>query len=254
MLRIRPAQMRKFEDAATNLFEDSMWDRLQTFAPELCQSAGEARCRAVIQHGIERSQDYGFTNRGPVRLFIEMMYVFGFGFDDDPQYPWVGEILRRKLDQQIRAEQLYDEVERFRLAVHGENNRILGRVFNDIAAFALPAGSDSRNEAQTVDELIAFWKRFHPERFVYCGERTMNAALRRAFADAAIMEARTPVSRALVASTSLLVGHRFAQDPLYAWIGECLARDEKKDEERFLTLHSRACGYLRVCAERFERA
>ena len=61
-----------------------------------------------------RAEGYGFTNRGPLRLFIEMMFLCGSGFDTDPQYPAVGAVLRAAGDQMQRAQMIFLEAKELR--------------------------------------------------------------------------------------------------------------------------------------------
>ena len=43
--------------------------------------------RREIRFGLERAGSYGFTIRGPVRFYIELMVRLGCDFDTDPPYP-----------------------------------------------------------------------------------------------------------------------------------------------------------------------
>ena len=58
------------------------------FSPPLFKAVGEEQMRKAIRFGIGRADSYGFTFRGPVRLYLELMLLFGSHFDTDPQYPW----------------------------------------------------------------------------------------------------------------------------------------------------------------------
>jgi hypothetical protein len=46
-----------------------------------------------VRRGVARAVELGFTKRGPIRLFLELEWLFGTGFDTDPQIPWAGEVL-----------------------------------------------------------------------------------------------------------------------------------------------------------------
>src|SRR5207302_709278 len=72
MLEIRSEQITVFEQAALEAFEDEMVEHLKKFSPEHCEVMGEPRVRSVIQLGMARAKTYGFTNRGPVRFYLEM--------------------------------------------------------------------------------------------------------------------------------------------------------------------------------------
>lgn len=68
-----------------------------------------------------RAKAYGFTNRGSIRLFIEMIFLFGSGFDTDPQYPWAATILADSSEQMYRAERLYEKIIDYQEKVSGAN-------------------------------------------------------------------------------------------------------------------------------------
>src|SRR6266849_10193118 len=109
MWNIRPHQADTFSNTALQKFEDEMLEHLQKFSPQHCKVAGEPAVREVIRKGIETAGKYGFTNRGPLRFYIELMFMFGSYFDSDPQYPWAGTVLKdpEVIDQTIRADRLY---------------------------------------------------------------------------------------------------------------------------------------------------
>ncbi|HEX8537609.1 MAG TPA: hypothetical protein VF664_09105, partial [Cystobacter sp.] len=110
-LTISKAQLKTLGDAARGHFEARMVEHLGEFAPELSRAAGEHSLRKAIRLGIIRAGNYGLTQQGPVRLYLELMVLFGSGFDTDPRYPWAAEILR-ELDsapQMQRAERLHEK-------------------------------------------------------------------------------------------------------------------------------------------------
>src|SRR5262245_45441568 len=87
-MRIRREQMEAFHTVALAAFEDEMVVHSKEFSPRLCEVIGEEQLRVALRAAMDQAGGYGFTNRGPVRLFIEMRFLFGSAFDTDPQYPW----------------------------------------------------------------------------------------------------------------------------------------------------------------------
>ena len=76
--------------------------------------------RQVIRRGIRKAEGFEFTSRGPVRLFLNMMVMFGSDFFNDPIYPWAGEILSQKaVPRMERAMQLHAAVNAYSDAVGG---------------------------------------------------------------------------------------------------------------------------------------
>ncbi|MBN1843959.1 MAG: hypothetical protein JW883_16990 [Deltaproteobacteria bacterium] len=68
-----------------------------------CKVLEEVNIRSAIRYGLKRAKGYGLTTERSVRLYIEMMFLLGSGFDADPQLPWAAEILN---DETILAENL----------------------------------------------------------------------------------------------------------------------------------------------------
>ena len=91
MWTIRQEQAEAFRQNALQKFEDEMVEHLQGFASGHWMVIGEKTGRLVIQLGLKNAGQYGFTNRGPVRFYIELMFMFGSYFDTDPQYPWANQ-------------------------------------------------------------------------------------------------------------------------------------------------------------------
>src|SRR5688572_16938045 len=119
MLQVRPAQMEVFDAAAMRPFEDEMVVHSKEFSPRLCEVIGDDQLRVALRRAIARAQRYKFTNRGPIRLFIEMTFLFGSAFDTDPQYPWAAKILTAPDDEMSRAEQLCAQVLAYQEKVSG---------------------------------------------------------------------------------------------------------------------------------------
>ena len=108
MLVIRKEQIEILEGEMMKSFEDEMVEHLAEFSPALFKVIKDEQMREVVRFGIKRSdEEYGFTFRGPIRLYLELMLLFGSHFDSDPQYPWAIQILKTDAVQMDRAEQLH---------------------------------------------------------------------------------------------------------------------------------------------------
>lgn len=93
MLTIRPEQLKVFSLAEVQKFEDWMLGHLQRFFHRRCEAIGERELRKTIQDGIQRAAAYGITDRRDVCKYIDLMVVFGHGFDTDPRLSWACDIL-----------------------------------------------------------------------------------------------------------------------------------------------------------------
>src|SRR5215813_5278770 len=127
MWTIRDAQADTFRQTALQKFEDEMVEHLKNFSPQHCKVAGEPSVRQVIRMGVEHARKYGLTNRGPVRFYVELMFMFGSYFDTDPQCPWASAVLMdpEKVDQTFRADRLYSATNKYLAEVSGPEHQYL---------------------------------------------------------------------------------------------------------------------------------
>ena len=66
---------------------------LNRIFPRRYQAIGEPALRQLIIHGTDRAGKYGIRVESDVSIYIVFMFLMGSGFDRDPQFPWVGEVL-----------------------------------------------------------------------------------------------------------------------------------------------------------------
>ena len=109
MVTIRHDQMQAFSEAAARSFEDRMVVHLEKFFPQQCKALGEQRTRDVIRLGIERAARHDIDVEYDVCRYIDLMFVFGERYDEDPAWPWASRILGDKgASQRARVDRLWD--------------------------------------------------------------------------------------------------------------------------------------------------
>jgi hypothetical protein len=259
MFLVQRTQISAFEQAARADFEEEMADRCRALSPGHCRALGASRLRPAIHRAVDAAAAHGLTERGPVRLYIELSLLFGSGFDSDPQLPWAAEQLARDelLDQLIRAEALYERASAYLRRV-GEPDSASARaallrlaaIGNDAPAI-LPEGLDATAPEPAPALLHALttearrsMEQAYPAKCAYVGpeplERLAASAVARAWAHHGL---RTPRSLVLMALLQFAFGHRCAEDPFHPWIGEALAGDEAQE-----SLEREATRWLRAAA------
>jgi len=246
MWTIRQDQAEAFRQHHLQKFEDEMVEHLKKFAPQHCRAAGEPAVRRVIRMGIENAGRYGFTNRGPVRFYIELMFMFGSYFDTDPQYPWATTALNDLTyrDQGRRADRLFRAMNRYGAQVRGPNNRHLIEALNLLSQTKAEevANSTDSLEESAIQRLYAIY----PETCNYLGEPALRGLVRDSFEIACSYGLTTVKGMLLMVAFTIFVGHRFPVDPLYPWIGKRLEAGRGSDPEaRTEELHTKATLYLR---------
>jgi hypothetical protein len=221
MLQIRAEQMAVFEQAALRRFEDEMVAHSKDFAPTLCEIIGEEQLRVALRHAMARAARYGFTNRGPIRLFIEMMFLCGSAFDTDPQYPALSKVLRSSDDQMDRAEQIHEGFLDYLERVSGPGAANVRKALRDLLTFARKPLTFSANDF--VAGMLQEMTRAFPQKAVYVGEEALTALIHEGIAEARKYGFATVRPKAMVVVLMFAFGHGCTYDPLYPWISRTLS-------------------------------
>jgi hypothetical protein len=208
-----------------------MVEHLAKFAPQHCKVAGEPAVRQVIRLGIENGRKYEFTNRGPVRFYIELMFMFGSYFDTDPLYPWAGTVLSdsQAVDQTVRADRLFSAMNRYLADVSGPNHEYLigaMRRFRELRIEDFFVRGEGLEES-----ILTKLRSVYPQRFRYLGEPVLRSLIRYGFNLADKYAVGDDRGRVLMTSFVFAMGHGFVTDPLYGWIGRRL-QDPRREPRR----------------------
>lgn len=78
---VRKQQIEKLGEAMARSFESEMLAHLAEFSPPLFRAVKEEQMRKATRFGLTRAGEYGITFRGPLRLYLELMLLFGSHFD-----------------------------------------------------------------------------------------------------------------------------------------------------------------------------
>jgi hypothetical protein len=243
MLTIRKEQMQVFELATMSRFEDEMVVHSQKYAPKLCKVLGEEQLRVAVRQAIGRASRYGFTYRGPIRLFIELMFLFGSAFDTDPQYPMLGAVLNAPNDQMQRAEQIHTKVVDYLQKVSGTNDANVQKALKALAAFARNPITFSSNDI--VAGMLQAMTRAFPQKVAYIGNEALTTLIHEGRSEAQKYAFDTVRGEVLVIVLMYAFGHGCTDDPLYPWISRTL-RNEKiiNPASRAERLESKAMTWL----------
>jgi hypothetical protein len=249
MWTIRQEQMDAFRQSALQQFEDEMLDHLREFAPKHWNVMGELDGRRVIRTGIERAEKYGFTNRGPVRFYIELMLMFGSYFDTDPQYPWASSILRQRepMNQMIRADQLHAAMKDYVELVSGPDHRYSIAAMRRLSQtrFEDVLEGVTRGKLNLEASVLHQLERIYPEKCAYLGEPCLRILIQRGFALSLRYDLVSEKGMVLMTALIFALGDGFAHDPQCVWISRRLDDTRWSDTgKRVEELYSRAMIYL----------
>ncbi|AKI99464.1 hypothetical protein [Archangium gephyra] len=216
----------------SRVFENEMAVHLGQFFPPLVEAAGAEQLRETIRLGVARAASRGLTFRGPVRLYLESMLLFGSHFDTDPQYPWATELLSHPDagTQQQRADWLYVKILEYQEAISGPEDvhaldtlHHLKSLVQRSRDFVGPMPSSSSGSERFVADMLRQLTQAHPRKAEYIGEEGLRALIHRGLQVASRHGLSTLRIRALLIVLMMALGHGCAEDPLYPWIARLLS-------------------------------
>lgn len=113
MLKICKRQFEVFREVSKRNFIDDMIIHLRMFSPINTKRLSNDALGSVVEMGIARAGEYGFTRQGTVRLYLELMFSWGSEFDTDPQYASATTPLHKQSvgqNETLRARKLHKAV------------------------------------------------------------------------------------------------------------------------------------------------
>ncbi len=243
MLTIRKEQMQVFQQAAMRRFEEEMLAHCKRFSEGLCAAIGDKQVHLAVQGAIRRCDGYGFTNRGPIRLFIEMMFLFGSAFDTDPQYPWAKDILKEASDQMIRAERLHEKILDYQKNVPDLKPADIRKTLEVLITRTVELESSSITAFAS--DMLQAMALISPEKTAYVGEEGLTDLVLEGCAKALDHQVLTLQGQAVLGILMFVFGHGCVDDPLYPWIAQSLEENRSMDPaERTRALAKEAWAFL----------
>ncbi len=245
MLVIRNDQIKTLEEFALNDFENELVEHCKKFAPKHSEVIEESGVREVVRLGIKRAENYGLTNRGPVRFYVEMMFMFGSDFDTDFQMPWAGGVLNNEAiaDQTQRADILHDKMLEYLEQVSGPDDKFS---LDALRRMNQASAEDYHLTKQDFDrQMAAALRSIYPQKCEYLGEELLGTLIQRGKDLARSYSITSLNGTALMAALTLALGHGFAADPLFPWVSKTLADESiAEPNERAERLQKKMKIYL----------
>jgi hypothetical protein len=123
VLKIREEQVGALRRAAERAFEARMIAHLREHFPAACAGLDDGALRERVRLGTARARRHGFEAEADHCRFIDLMFVLGEHFDEDPRLPWVAAILADAADAPADTMRYLCDEARRRLAPPRERER-----------------------------------------------------------------------------------------------------------------------------------
>ena len=246
MLTIRREQLRALGSIARRGFEATLVSHFYEFFPQECEALGRAQATRVVQAGIARATPLGYRDNREIGLYINLMFMLGASFEDDPQIPWAGEQVR-----DLSVDPPFHRIQRaFRSALDylgetsGEDNRYLVRAMIRIRDHEPPvATADPLSD----DELFDLLGKLYPQKRDFQGPEPTRALIRMARERIAALGFTGGGTLTVFVVLMFMLGAGFDTDPLYPWAGEVLADPSfLRESLRIRALYRAAMEHLSV--------
>jgi hypothetical protein len=180
--------------------------------------------KTAVRFGIEKAEEHGLTFRGPIRLYLELMLLFGSHFDTDPQYPWANAILKADAPQMERAERLHAQTLDYQEKVSGPKGVNTRQALENLSVMARSPATFTPNNFDT--EILQEMNRSFSQKADYIGNESASALIQEGRAEAQKYNLPTVRGAALIIVLMYAFGHGCTDDPLYPWIARTLT-DER---------------------------
>ena len=246
MLTLRQEQVEKFQQHHLQVFEDDMVEHLTKTQAEHWKIMGDSDGRRVIRLGIDQAKQYGFISRGPVRFYIDLMFLFGSYFDTDPQHAWASTALANPegFYEAAIADRLFEAMNDYYARVVDPERDSLRTATQGLLQKRI---EDVLKPGVNPEELIL--ETLHsvcPLRSEYSGDALLRRMIRNSFDLAGKYELATDKGRVLFATLTFAVGHGFYKDPLNGWLVRRLENKRWPDPNRRVDdLASKSLLYLK---------
>jgi hypothetical protein len=250
VLTIRNEQLEVFDKAVVGGFEVEMVQHLRAFNPKHCEHLGESSIRQIIRLGIQEAKKYGFTNRGPVRLYLECMFLLGSYFDRDPLYSRISDVLIdcQYSNQMSRAEDLCDKLQKYVAKVFGPS-----RAFQLLAVqrMAKVSVDDSALRSGNQGEVIvSSLKDFFPQKARFVGDSSLHALSEWGIKAVEPLAASTNTEVVLFTTLGFMLGRAFTADPQFPWISATLKDSTARTPDtRIAEVYKQTHSYLQQTLE-----
>ncbi len=246
MIILRNEQLKVFQRYALNQYENKLVEHIKNFVPKSYKIIGEVAIRKIITTGMEQAGKYGFTYKGPIRYYLDLMFLFGSYFDTDPQYAWFQKILSNSeiTDQMKKVDLLYENTIEYINDVIGPDctfekealKKSLQINLND-----LPSNHDNY-----LNSVFQYLEHLYPRKFEYIGESALKPLIASGNRYANIYGINNLRGISLLISYMFAFGHRCFDDIQYPWIYSTLHDRNKIDQGNLIRkLHSKIINYFK---------
>jgi len=224
MLKIRDDQMKIFEQASLQKFEERLLNHFQIYFPAHWHMLGREHLLNVIRLGCERAQLYDLINERDICLYISLMLYLGSFFDRDIQLRWTARILRNNVSEpSTRIVLLYETTVDYLEQVIGLNNEYSYAAMMNASHF-LPKFKELWEKRIQISkqQFLLELRQLYPEKYEAVGESNLQRLIRHGEINAQRYGISEPYGAMLYIALMFYLGSDFDKDPQFPWASTVL--------------------------------
>lgn len=217
-ITITDQQLKKLEPTTFENYISELVDHCDKSFPHLRQTMGNEGLEQVLRQSVNKANEQGFTQRGPVKFYIDLLIAFGYGFDTDPQYYWIQNILRKNehLSQIELSTILYKQIKRYSEFTSGEDSQFLYKVAERLDSLSIHNIKVNKNSF--LDDIQYLLEYIYPEKYQLIGSEAVEQLIFESINKANNEYQFTQVNYvSLLTVLMFILGHQFDSDPFCAW-------------------------------------
>ncbi len=206
------------------LLRQRVISRIRDGYPQDAEILGATQIGQVVDLGIARAAEHGFVQGDEVEKYVDLMFLFGSYFDEDPLQPWAAHILNDPAltSPWIRITNLEGTAARQLLAMAGPEGEHYRAALVRVRLLPYDELVRARSGDPSVD-LQRLLYQLYPEQYRLLSRTGLAALESRAEVVAAQYGMASREGRTVLAALMFLVGSHVDRDPLHPWAAAVLA-------------------------------
>lgn len=203
--------------------------------PHLERTLSRERLKLSLKEAVYKAEESGFTQRGSVQFYIDMLVVFGMGFETDPQYPWIQQNLvqNKKLSELERSMALYQQVHLYLNEITGEQDQHL--LASAVRLQKLTLDNMNIERKTYIKDVHTLLYNVYPQKYQQSSKDDLTNLVRQGTIKAqAQYQLEKPNHAALIVLLMFVLGHQFDEDLFQPWIHQEKIQQYIGDNERLI--------------------
>lgn len=216
-INLREKDFTIFKKALVNQFTEERFKQIKQDFPCIPYLLLDNRLYDYIQLCFEKSEAFGFNQRGSAKLYIDLCFIYGLDFINDPQYSWINTALNETKDESqiYRATDLFERYVTYNEEVEGADQIHLKEFNSRFQKLNLDTLA-KYNKSNAISKIRNLLAGIYPEKFNKIEPSSINAMIQEILNTATTENINFQNEDILILALMMfLFGHGFNKNPMY---------------------------------------